>query len=180
MIECNEYQAAVDRRWEPYSLGHRIMYDAPIKLMGGQKNSVLEVGCGIGYGLDEMCRAGVTKSYLGFEPCLDSFNYISNKYASNYEIKLLNSFFTGTEEVFDYVFCIEVIEHVEPENRNKMLVDLFKATGKALFLSTPDRERDAHGVYTAAELKAALKAVGFADVVVLREQWTDLYICTRV
>lgn len=180
MEECNEYRAALSRNFEPYSEGHRLMYDVPIAALKGQKVTVLDVGAGIGYGLDRMLDESVLMSYVGFEPCNESYQYLFQKHRKNDKVTLIEREFDGIPTgSFDYVFCIEVIEHVLPEKRQKMLVDLFDATGKALFLSTPDRERDSHGVYTADELKKALKNAGFSDVVVLREQWTDLYVCTR-
>lgn len=155
------------------------MYDAPIMLLKAQKNTILEVGVGIGYGLDNMLQTGIVSNYTGFEPCVDSYNYVHQRFRAEPNINIVNSEFDGVDNRFDYVFCIEVIEHIDESKRKKALADLFAATGKGLFLSTPDRERDSHGVYTKDELKSELKLVGFSDVVVLREQWTDLYICTR-
>lgn len=152
------------------------MYDAPITLLKGQKNSILEVGAGIGYGLGQMVQNDVFSTYTGYEPCLDSFNHLNMVYAQDLRVSLHQQVFDGADKQYDYVFCIEVIEHVEPEKREKMLKDLFLATKKALFISTPDVDRDPHGVYTRKELIKALKDAGFSDVVCMSEQWTNLYI----
>jgi 2-polyprenyl-3-methyl-5-hydroxy-6-metoxy-1,4-benzoquinol methylase len=177
--ECNEYRNLLTRGGRDYSVGHQIMYLAPIMLIAGKPNSILDVGAGIGFGLRHMIESSCVGSYTGYEPCKESYDYIRVHYGSGPNITLLNEPFTGTDISYDYVFCIEVLEHVEHEDaRIKFLQELSLATYKTMFLSTPDKTKSDHGVYTEAELVRRLYKSGFDNVIVMPEQWTTLYICS--
>jgi 2-polyprenyl-3-methyl-5-hydroxy-6-metoxy-1,4-benzoquinol methylase len=80
------------------------------------------------------------------------------------------------DEMFDYTFCIEVVEHVAAEQVMPFLMKLRRHTKRNLFLSTPDSDRSSHGVTTAAIWKARLREAGF-EVVAFDRQWTTLFIC---
>ena len=175
--DCNEYQALVDRKFKPYSIGHRRMYDAPIELMRGKKRRILDVGFGIGYGLEKMIEADIIDWYLGFEPCQDAFSYVASK-AYPRPVRFYGNAYCGqaAEIPFDRAFCIEVIEHCSDDEANKMLQDLRQDVSGILFLSTPPAEENSHGKFTRAQMYSMLKEAGFRDVAVLPDQWTTLYI----
>lgn len=178
---CNEYQELVARDFKPYSVGHRIMYEAPVRLLHGGQYKINEYGFGIGYGLDLMDSAGIISEYLGYEPNIDSFAYVYGQVLPDLGQKSFTTIIHGEAPLektdpCDYVFCIEVIEHVYPEKRQPMLDKFAREAGKGLFLSTPDSSRDDHGVYTRQEMIDALKLAGFTNVVCFDEQWTNLYV----
>jgi hypothetical protein len=69
------------RQGRPYSEGHRKMYDAVLELLSGQNLpplDILEVGTGIGYGLDAMVKRRLVKNYLGLEPDPATYKHIQH------------------------------------------------------------------------------------------------------
>lgn len=177
--ECNEYAALVGRKHHDYSVGHQIMYLAPIMMISGKPNRILDVGFGIGFGLRHMLASQAVGTYVGYEPNVDSFNYVRSHAPVADHILLINEPFANEGRNFDYSFCIEMIEHVaSKEERNRILSDLSMATDKTLFLSTPDRTRNDHGIYSEVEMRQSLYAAGFDNVTCIPEQWTNLYIAS--
>jgi hypothetical protein len=175
-LDCNEYENLRRRRGGDYSPGHRVMYEMPIRLLSGKRRNILEAGFGIGWGLDKMIEAGIIEHYVGFEPNKDSFNYVASR-VQQPGVELRHGGFVRQRPA-DHVFCIEVIEHVPPGGHAGFLADLRASTAKTLWMSTPDiRKHPSEGVRTCDEWKAMLKAAGFADVTLHREQWTVLFIC---
>jgi hypothetical protein len=174
-LDCNEYENLMRRRGGDYSAGHRVMYETPIRLLSGKRRNILEAGFGIGWGLEQMMKAGIVERYVGFEPNRDSFNYVASRVKEpNIELRL-----GGFERqaLTDHVFCIEVIEHVPMDGHAAFLADLRASTGKTLWMSTPDvRKHPGEGVRTCDGWKTMLKAAGFSDVTLHREQWTVLFI----
>jgi 2-polyprenyl-3-methyl-5-hydroxy-6-metoxy-1,4-benzoquinol methylase len=175
MQECNEHAALVGRNFADYSAGHRRMYEAGLVLLGESEASVLDVGAGIGWGYHRARELGFSGSWVGVEPCRDSFDYLvtSRIGATWHHAGLMEA----VVDPADFVFCIEVIEHIDKSDAPAFIDRLRNLTRKTLYLSTPESDRDSHGTFTRAELVAALKAGGFAEVVVVDEQWTTLYIC---
>lgn len=174
-LDCNEYENLMRRRGCDYSAGHRVMYETPIRLLSGKRRNILEAGFGIGWGLERMIEAGIIEKYTGFEPNKDSFNYVAAR-MNRPEVDLRRGGFVR-QPATDHVFCIEVIEHVPMDGHAGFLADLRASTAKTLWMSTPDiRKHPSEGVRTCDEWKTLLKAAGFADVTLHREQWTVLFI----
>lgn len=183
-LDCREYEAARKRNFQPYSRGHQIMYEGPLTLMergdrAKEKFTILEAGFGIGWGLDRMIEKGVIGSYLGFEPDRGSFDYVRGRHKSTPNLDLRHAPFEGQAPQFDHVFCIEVIEHVPPDDHAGFITGLRKSlkSGGTLWLSTPDKERSTHGVRTASDWRLQIALAGFADITRHDEQWTTLYCC---
>lgn len=175
MIECNEYEALKERGLEDYSAGHRRMYEAGLVLLDRSKASVLDVGSGIGWGLKRARELGFEGTWTGVEPCAASFNYLRETYpaATWHHCGLTDA----PVEAADFVFCIEVVEHIDREQLPAFLARIRSLCRKGAWISTPEIDRDPHGAFTRVEMVAALKAAGFENVVVNAEQWTTLYIC---
>lgn len=174
-LACNEFENLQKRHGAEYSLGHRLMYDTPITLLTGRKSKILDVGFGVGYGLDRMIAADIIDRYVGFEPNPDSFNYVKARVGHRYE--LVQEPFVKAVPGFDHVFCIEVIEHVEMDKHARFLSALRSSTVRTLWLSTPDvRNVPSEGVRMAQTWKTMLNDAGFNDVTVHTEQWTVLFI----
>jgi 2-polyprenyl-3-methyl-5-hydroxy-6-metoxy-1,4-benzoquinol methylase len=178
----SEYSELLRRNYGIYSLGHRLMYQVPLLLMmrsdaAPQRFSILDVGFGIGWGLEQMIEADVIERYRGFEPDQDSFEYVRNRHGKNSRLTLLNAEFSAADE-FDHVFCIEVAEHVAPPALKKFLAGLRRSTRGTLWFSTPDSVRvPQHGALPAEQWSKLLRAAGFRSVTHHAEQWTDLYCC---
>jgi 2-polyprenyl-3-methyl-5-hydroxy-6-metoxy-1,4-benzoquinol methylase len=182
------------RGGKPYSLGHQKMYTAPIEMLKGAglpAVDVLDVGAGIGFGMRQLLRSGVVANYYGVEPDAEAFALLAwhmgthqslQGTAAN-EIELIaDDFLVACADkpealpAVDYVFCIEVIEHVAAADVPTFLQEIHKRTKRALFLSTPDAATSTHGVATVQEWKRVLKLAGF-DVVTIQRHWTTLFIC---
>lgn len=175
-LDCNEYENLMRRKGGDYSLGHRIMYETPIRLLTGKRRNILEAGFGIGWGLDQMVKADIVESYRGCEPNADSFNFVRRKWGDAARISLRHGSFERTKPA-DHVFCIEVIEHVPMVGHAGFLADLRASTAGTLWMSTPDvTKHRSEGVRTKEEWKAMIHAAGFNDVTVHTEQWTVLFV----
>jgi hypothetical protein len=174
-LECNEFENLQRRKGTDYSLGHRLMYETPIKLLTGAKRSIVEAGFGIGWGLDQMVKADIIHRYVGYEPHPEAFEYVRQRHDHVPSVSLVKGNFQATPGA-NHVFCIEVIEHV-PADQHRNFIAMLRASGKTLWLSTPDKNRVAsEGVRTTAEWKELLKVGGYSDVITHDEQWTTLLI----
>ena len=178
-----EYDLHMKRNGQPYSRGHRLRYDAAIGLLSGMPASVLEVGVGIGYGLDLMLRSNMIRKYIGFEPDRKSFDYAA-KQNDDWRVKLINRRFEDcqsdiTHEALggaaDYGFCIEVLEHLDDANRLTVLRQMRVLVDRGVFLSTPNRMTSTHGKMTPDEVAGLMDKAGFRTSWV-EWQWTTFFI----
>lgn len=187
---ASELQQLNKRKGMPYSRGHQIMYDAPIKLLSDSRHAILDIGFGIGYGLFNMIPMRIIKRYVGCEPDADSFDYVNNKRidykemleGDRTEINLFNLQFSDLavrENEFDYTFCIEVIEHMEEGALHNLLMKVHGCTRDAFFMSTPDPDKSPEGEWTMTYLINTLRQFQFNPVVVT-SQWTNLWICNPI
>lgn len=187
MHEAREFRELKRRGFRPYSAGHQAMYEVPLALMSRNDRSkpaymVLEVGFGIGWGLDRMVEEGLVgprDCYVGYEPDADSFRFVAGRHGSRPGVTLINEGFRAASGLpYDHVFCIEVIEHVALNAQARFIGALRSSShGGTLWLSTPDSDRCDHGVRPARMWQAMLRAAGFGNVVVHQDQWTTLYAC---
>lgn len=184
--DLNEYRALIKRNFAPYSSGHRLMYDIPISMLKneeGKRYDILDIGVGIGYGLEQMLKAGVIKEYIGYEPCKETYDFMWSKASMHLhppaKVTIVNDSWPVSKGCVcgaDYSFAIEVIEHVPLMDQRRFIWELKEATSNTVFLSTPDGARSKHGVREQKDWLRLLKEI-FGDVVVIDTQWTDLYIC---
>lgn len=179
VMVMNEFRALEKRGFEPYSVGHQVMYQVPITLMRDQKKKILDVGFGIGWGLAQMVATEVIERYVGFEPDTESYIYVKRRFGKTKGVELINAPFAGHADEFDHVFCIEVIEHVEMSQHSdfiKRMADSCTLQG-TVWISTPCKLRnDRHGVRPTEEWLGIIRE-HFSDVVVHQDQWTTLYVC---
>lgn len=152
------------------------MYLTPIALLAGKKRNILDVGFGIGWGLDQMVKKKIVGNYVGFEPNADSFAYTFKRHGDQPNVELIKGPFKRTAKI-DHVLCIEVIEHVPMDGHSAFLADLRASTGTTLWLSTPDvRKHPGEGVRTCENWRGMLQDAGFENVTMHRDQWTVLFI----
>lgn len=179
---CNEFVALKERDGKPYSLGHQKMYLSMAEVITGNGEcSVLDVGCGIGYGIEVLLEKGHKGTITAIDPEIDCINYLRREKFSHLPKGLsiehgglLDEGFVSGE--FDFVFCIEVVEHLNPSEVSAFFTKLRKHTKKNLFLSTPDSRRYGHGALPAYEWERILSDSGFKTVKI-EQQWTTLFIC---
>lgn len=162
------------------SYGHRAMYLGPAAIMAHKPCSVIDIGCGDGVGYHSLMSHNAISRYFGIDcnpkeiekgrrllihddhwmECGDWLTYPEN---------------TIGLEPADFVFCIEVLEHVPPEHREAFLLKCAKFAKRNIFISTPPADRNDHGELTIAECRELIESVGL-KVVVIDVQWTAMYV----
>ena len=161
------------------SYGHRAMYLGPAALLAGTRASVIDVGCGDGCGYHALASADALSTYLGIDAseselakgrellCNPLHEMVCCDWLAYPEYKLTPA---------DFVFCVEVLEHVPAEKRKAWVEKCRRFARRNVFISTPPADRSDHGKLTIPECQELLRSVGL-DVVVVDAQWTTLYVC---
>ena len=105
------------------------------------KGQIMDFGCGIGNMTANLAASlpssrvlGLDLNKLGIEIGRTRFR------APNLELVHGDALETQFNEQFDYVFCIEVLEHVRPQDHDQLIGAAFKVLrpGGLLFLTTPN------------------------------------------
>lgn len=125
---------------------HKDVYDGGIARYGlvrmftGNK-MVLDLGCGTGFGTQMLDNA---KKIVAIDCCEEAILLAKEKFQQkNTEYKTMNILDFKSEEQFDVVLGLEIIEHITQEEGKKFLYNvtkLMKETGY-FFLTTPIKMR---------------------------------------
>lgn len=104
---------------------------------------VLDMGCGVGYGVDIIATNGNPLSILGFDIDNETIEYAKAYYQKSTKIKFIKddvlNFSNIPKQTFDIVTCFEVIEHIsEQEKVLNNIVNSLNESG-ILFISTPNK-----------------------------------------
>lgn len=86
---------------------------------------ILDVGCGRGHYLKQFLKAGYTVT--GLEP---------SRYVIEHDLKKLPVVHGKIEDIkddYDALYCMDVLEHIDPEEIDKCLAKLAKHAPKALY-----------------------------------------------
>lgn len=123
--EGDEFSRLMKRGGQEYSEGHRRIYLGVITMLGGEdtlrRAVILEVGSGIGWGLQNMLQEISMAKYVGFEPCRKCIEYIDTEVVKRWKkqqnahksrlsakkqalylsptIHLINEYFTDMDDV---------------------------------------------------------------------------------
>jgi SAM-dependent methyltransferase len=103
--------------------GQRAWYEFACQFVRGK--TVLDVGCGLGYGLEILARSAERVHGHDVDPRLQT--------AANISIGGLEQF---PDKSFDVVTCVEVIEHVEDDR--ELVLSLTRIARQAVFITTPN------------------------------------------
>lgn len=176
MIGPDEYDQLLSRNFKDYSMRHQQLYKIIVELLKDKPALILEVGCGIGYGLELLYKNNCFNFYEGFEvskKCCDyieeTLYYIKRKRINNIEFNEDYVDVLGIK-MFDFSLCIEVIEHMENVNLVNFFKKMLSFTKVASFISTPDINTDKHGLYTKEEVQDALYKAGYNHVIKIEWQ----------
>jgi SAM-dependent methyltransferase len=151
---------------------HLARYWWACSLAPGQ--SVLDAGCGVGYGSAMLARAGATE-VVGVDVSVRAVEAAADKAPQNASFLAGDVHALPFEDArFDLVVCFEVIEHVE--RQDEVIAELARvlAPGGVLAISSPNRDVYPAGnphhlhEYVPDELRAAL-AARFAHVELRRQ-----------
>ena len=101
---------------------------------------ILDVGFGLGYGLNILSIKSLEVN--GVDVDVKVLNYCTNTLiGKNPRLKILKIFdgynLQFSDDTFDVVTCVDVIEHVEDYNR--LIKEMLRVSRKGVFLSTPNR-----------------------------------------
>jgi ubiquinone/menaquinone biosynthesis C-methylase UbiE len=102
--------------------------------------SVLDVGFGLGYGLNIL--AIKAKSVSGVDVDARAYQYCRDTIVNRNPRLVYLDVYDGyvlpfPDDAFDVVTCVDVIEHVEDYNR--FIKELLRVTKRGVFFSTPNR-----------------------------------------
>lgn len=156
------------------------MYLGPAALMAGTRSSVIDIGCGDGYGYHALIGHNALSSYWGIDSNSSDIAKARTLLTDPNHNVVCGGWLAYPDselEPADFVFCIEVLEHVPAELRKSFVEKCARFTKRNLFISTPPADRNAHGRLTIPECRALLQSAGL-DVVVVDAQWTTLYVCS--
>src|SRR5690606_36363266 len=83
VYESKEFDRLRGRKFRDYSIGHQRMYTTAIEKIKAERGGampldIFEAGFGIGWGLQQMDKAGVIGRYVGVEPNAGSFSYVAH------------------------------------------------------------------------------------------------------
>lgn len=106
-----------------------------------EKNVVLDISCGTGYGLKYLCDAGAAK-VIGVDISSEIVDVARTQYQINgLEFKVGNiQEIDFTENYFDVITCFETIEHVQSQERTFMELKRVLKPNGLLIISSPNRK----------------------------------------
>jgi len=162
--EWNVYYGCVDR--SELKANRFYIYKGILKFLKKKECSLLEIGCGEGFGLDLISQnfpnfklTGYDFSPTAIELAKKNFNHINFKVHDILKDKI--------ENVYDYIICLETLEHLEKPN---FVIDKCLQKCKKFILSCPYREymkKDSLHIITDITLKSfnkyAILESGFLD-----------------
>ena len=157
------------------------MYLGPAALMGGTQSSVIDVACGDGYGYHALTGHNAISAYWGIDSNPSEIEKGRQLLTDPNHVMVCGDWLKYPEadlEPADFVFCIEVLEHIPAELRKACVEKCARFAKRNVFISTPPADRNDHGRLTIPECRDLLWSAGL-DVVVVDVQWTTLYVCSK-
>jgi 2-polyprenyl-3-methyl-5-hydroxy-6-metoxy-1,4-benzoquinol methylase len=115
-------------------------YFLALNLYVEEKATVLDVGFGLGYGLNILAIkasevTGVDVDWKVYDYCRDT---VVGRNPRLKELRLYDGYnLEYADQQFDVVTCVDVLEHIQDYDR--FLKELLRVTRKGVFISTPNR-----------------------------------------
>ena len=163
------------------SLGHRMMYSGPAALLRHTRSSVIDIGCGDGFGYHTLVSNTAVSRYWGIDSNPNEIEMGRKLLVDPNHVTVCGDWLTYPDSEIqpaDFVFCIEVLEHVPAELRKAFVEKCARFARKNVFISTPPADRNDHGRLTIPECRDLIRSAGL-DVVVVDAQWTTFYACSH-
>lgn len=118
-----------DNNWRD-NPGHIYRYSL-VKKWIKDKDKILDIACGIGYGAQLMSE-GMDIQYIGVDKIVPSQNFVNyGKFISNVDLNTWSADFS-----WDISVCFETLEHIDDPS---CLVNELKKANKYVFISVPTR-----------------------------------------
>ena len=163
------------------SYGHRAAYLGPAAIMAHQPCSVIDIGCGDGVGYHALVTHQALGSYFGIDISPAEIEKGQRLLVDQHKHKTVcGNWLEYPEkdlEPADFVFCVEVLEHVPLDLRKMFVEKCVRFAKKNIIISTPPADRNPHGKLTIPECLELLRSSGL-DVVPIDVQWTTMYVCS--
>jgi SAM-dependent methyltransferase len=140
--DCEYYAYYSSRDGEPYVRGNP-RWEAFFARVAGfivdefHPETVLDVGCGIGFLVQALRQRGV--SAWGFDISEYAISQVPASVKAYCEVASVTD---GVERDFDLIVCVEVLEHIPPHLTDLALENLTAHTDQILFSSTPDDDEE--------------------------------------
>ena len=115
-------------------------YFLALNLYLGEKETVLDVGFGLGYGLNILAIKAGSVSGMDVDPKALEYcrNTVMGRNPRLAHLDIYDGYsLSFPDNHFDLVTCVDVLEHVEDYHR--FLNELLRVTRKGVFISTPNR-----------------------------------------
>jgi 2-polyprenyl-3-methyl-5-hydroxy-6-metoxy-1,4-benzoquinol methylase len=92
--------------------------------------TLLDVGCGKGYYLRKCIDLGIKCTGIEFSSVCCDHHLSKIKEAQIYKTNILDF---KSDAIFDFILCMDFLEHIEPENINVVLEIISKYSPRAIF-----------------------------------------------
>jgi SAM-dependent methyltransferase len=127
----------IDDLWKPENIGENDIYriEYLTNLIPIDVESILDVGCGGGIFINHLCSKKKFNRIVGVDRSNTALKYVNTEKIIA-DINLLP--FSNNE--FDLVTCLEVIEHIPYYNFNKVLEELCRVSKKYILISVPNKQ----------------------------------------
>jgi SAM-dependent methyltransferase len=109
------------------------------------KGYILDFGCGIGNMTANLAAALPNSNILGLDLNKRGIEIGKTRFRSvNLDLVHGDALSAHFEEQFDYVFCIEVLEHVNPQDHDRLMQAAFNVLrpGGLFFMTTPNAQEE--------------------------------------
>ncbi len=166
-----------------YSAGHQAMYRIIVEALRGRPQSILEVGFGVGFGLQLLREARCIETYFGCDPSVPCFEHVRAQPWGASARLYCGEWLSVPDMEIDsalghqaaYSLCLEVIEHVHPLERLRFLKRIRCRTSETSFFSTPCLSESSHGALRTDQWVELMRDAGYVDIVTIPAQWTTFY-----
>jgi len=136
--------------WSTWALEHWAMYSGFLDSINDRNGNyrILDMGCGIGHATSCLSTIFKNSNIDAIDLDKDCINF-ANKYNKNININYIDcSFENFNNNLYDYIFALEIYEHLPPESHVLFMEKVFSLIkpGGLIFFTTPNsmNEKDAN------------------------------------
>jgi ubiquinone/menaquinone biosynthesis C-methylase UbiE len=114
-----------------------------------ESKTILDVGCGKGIPMQYLNRKHQfeTTGIDGFSPYLvEAWTNRTHDSLIHCDVRELGEFYRRTPKIFDTVICLEVIEHLDPDEGEILIMDMERLAKRQVIISTPLGDYEQHDI----------------------------------
>jgi len=127
---------------------HFIRLDSILNCSDFSSKMILDCGCGTGWGTHYLSKNSKAKQIIGIDKDIESIKFAHNKYLLKNNSFALGNIITlpFKDNTFDYIICIEVIEHIIDYNLLLIEIERILKKNGVLFISSPNKKMTSPGL----------------------------------